>query len=195
MEMTRKLPRWDELPDFDLYMDQVLAFVAKYLPGQDDKPLTSSMVNNYVKVGVVPAPVKKKYSRVHIAYLIVICIMKSAISISSIRKVIQNELVTGTNEQFYNRFCSLYEQINAAVAEAAAKITSASETSADRLKQTVLHAALRAQAEQALAEEALSRLFEELEPLTAEVRRDGKKTGPDKERKLLLKPRAENNEE
>jgi hypothetical protein len=175
METMHKLPRWEELPDFELYMDQVLAFVAKHLHCQDDKSLTSSMVNNYVKMGVVPAPIKKKYSRIQIAYLIVICVMKSVISISSICKVIQNELVTDTDEEFYNRFCDLYEHVNAAVAEAAEKITSASETSADRLKQTVLHAAMRAQAEQALAEETLSRLFEKMETPAVEGRREGKK--------------------
>lgn len=175
METTHKLPRWDELPDFDLYMDQVLAFVAKYLPGTDDKPLTSSMVNNYVKMGVVPAPIRKKYSRHHIAYLIVICVMKSAISIAAIRKVIENELVTDTDETFYNRFCDMYEQINAAVAAAAEKISSATETSAERLKQTVMTAALRAQAEQAQAERALAGLFREIKAPAEELRREVKK--------------------
>lgn len=175
METIHRLPRWEELPDFDLYMDQVLAFVAKYLPDRDDKPLTASMVNNYVKMGVVPAPVKKKYSRNHIAYLIMICVMKSAVSISSICKVIENELLTDTDERFYNRFCEMYEQINASVAEAAAKITIAAESSADRLKQAALHAALRAQAEQAQAEQALSRLFEEIKSPQGEARREPRK--------------------
>ncbi len=66
------------------------------------------MVNNYVKMGVMPAPVKKKYSRIHIAHLIVICVMKSALSISAICRVIENELLADSVEKFYNRFCELY---------------------------------------------------------------------------------------
>ena len=175
MRTIHKLPRWDELPDFGLYMDQVLAIVAKYLPNPEEKPLTSSMVNNYVKMGVMPAPVKKKYSRIHIAHLIVICVMKSALSISAICRVIENELLADSDETFYNRFCELYEQVNATVAEAAAKIAGASESTADRLKQNVLHAALRAQAEQAQAQHALSRLFDEMKCPEPEGQKDAKK--------------------
>jgi hypothetical protein len=63
------------------------------------------------------------------------------------------------------------------VAEAASKIADASESSAEKLKQTVLHAALRAQAEQAQAEQALSRLFEEMKCPSAEDRREARKKG------------------
>ena len=58
---SQRLPRWAELPDLELYMDQVLSLVERYLgsyPGFDGKGLTASMVNNYVKLGVMPAPVK-----------------------------------------------------------------------------------------------------------------------------------------
>ena len=59
---TVRLPRWEELPDLELYMDQVLSLIRKYLlpySGFDDNGLTASMVNNYVKAGILPAPVKK----------------------------------------------------------------------------------------------------------------------------------------
>ena len=59
----QRLPRWEELPDLELYMDQVLSLMDRYLgdcPGFDRKGLTASMVNNYVKLGVMPPPVKKK---------------------------------------------------------------------------------------------------------------------------------------
>ena len=59
---TASLPRWDELPDIELYMDQVINLVSKYLSpilSQQEQPmLTKSMVNNYVKLGLIPAPVK-----------------------------------------------------------------------------------------------------------------------------------------
>ena len=56
------LPRWHELPDIELYMDQVITLIEKYLSPlitlEKHTLLTSSMVNNYVKHGLIPAPVK-----------------------------------------------------------------------------------------------------------------------------------------
>jgi len=158
----QRLPRWDELPDFDLYMDQVLALIAKYLgeyPVYDDKALTASMVNNYVKMGVMPAPVKKKYSRAHLAHLIIICIMKSALPIASIRQIIRHEVVTDKEEAFYNQFCSLYEQINRSVAEATSRVPDGGDPPETVLKQTMYCAVLRAQAERAVAAQTLMMLY------------------------------------
>ena len=155
------LPRWEELPDFDLYMDQALALVGRYLgqaPGRGEKLLTSSMVNNYVKMGVMPAPVKKRYSRRHIAYLLVICVMKSVLSISDIRDILRGELVD-CDEAFYTRFRELYAQMIEAVADAAAQVPDGEADGEEALKSTLLHAALRAQAEQAVAQEALQLLL------------------------------------
>ena len=91
--VKHKLPYWDELPEIDLYMDQVIALMDKYLSfhktDEETKIITNSMVNNYVKLGIMPAPVKKKYSREHIAYLIIICTLKQALPISDIKDLIE----------------------------------------------------------------------------------------------------------
>ena len=53
------LPSWQELPELELYMDQVLSLVERYLrgdPGFDERGLTASMINNYVKQGALPPP-------------------------------------------------------------------------------------------------------------------------------------------
>ena len=80
------LPRWNELPEIDLYLDQVVNYLEKYLgilsSNDDDKIITKTMINNYVKQGIMPAPEKKKYGKTHIAYLMVICILKQVYSIS-----------------------------------------------------------------------------------------------------------------
>ena len=60
------LPEWEELPKIDLYLDQVIALVNNYVgffvyDPVEDKLLTPSMVNNYVKLRLIPAPVRKKY--------------------------------------------------------------------------------------------------------------------------------------
>ena len=69
------LPRWNELPEIDLYLDQVVNYLEKYLgilsSNDDDKIITKTMINNYVKQGIMPAPEKKKYGKTHIAYLMV----------------------------------------------------------------------------------------------------------------------------
>ena len=48
------IPRWNELPELDLYMDQVTTLMDKKLRSvtrypQEDKILTKTMINNYVK--------------------------------------------------------------------------------------------------------------------------------------------------
>ena len=76
------LPHWNELPDIDLYVDQVISLMNKYFSFFYEKGvviINHSMINNYVKLGIIPAPKKKKYSRVHLAYLIIICALKTSL--------------------------------------------------------------------------------------------------------------------
>lgn len=87
------LPDWDSIPDLGLYMDQVVVLLVQYLgfipsiPGGKESFVTSSAINNYVRLKIMPAPVKRKYYRVHIAYLIMILTMKQSISISDVQKI------------------------------------------------------------------------------------------------------------
>ncbi|MDO4743231.1 MAG: DUF1836 domain-containing protein, partial [bacterium] len=87
------LPQWDDLPNIGLYMDQIMILILDYLGKFDiisdnENTVTPAMINNYVKMKVIPAPVKKKYSRVHLAYLIIICTLKKSFEISQIRQII-----------------------------------------------------------------------------------------------------------
>ena len=145
-----KLPRWRELPDLDLYMDQVLALIGRYLgayPGFDGKGLTASMVNNYVKLGAMPAPVKKKYTRAHLAHLVMICLLKPALPIAFIRELMASALSNAPEGEVYDRFCDAFEQMNRFAAESALGSAGTDGTALSPLFQ----AALLAQAEQALA--------------------------------------------
>ena len=88
-----KLPAWKELPDIGLYMDQVIALLGQYLdfiPMEDskDKPVTPTTINNYVRLKVMPAPEKRKYYRVHIAFLIMIFTLKQGISINGLQQLL-----------------------------------------------------------------------------------------------------------
>lgn len=107
------LPRYNEFPAVGLYMDQVVGLVDNWfsvLDEDDDKPIiTSSMINNYVKLGFMPPPVKKRYGPDHLAYLIMICLLKQVLSMNEIKLLIgwsSDEL-----REKYDNFCSLQEKI------------------------------------------------------------------------------------
>jgi DNA-binding transcriptional MerR regulator len=105
------LPRWEQLPDFELYMDQVISLMQKYLEPYilTEDALTPSMINNYVKMEALPAPSKKRYSKEHISRLIIICLMKNQFSIPTISNIINAEIVNNEIIAFYNYFVTQYE--------------------------------------------------------------------------------------
>ena len=78
-----------DLPNIDLYMDQVTTFMEDQLSATkryaDDKILTKTMINNYAKNKLLPPPEKKKYSRDHLLMLIFIYYFKNILSISDIQ--------------------------------------------------------------------------------------------------------------
>lgn len=81
----------DEIPNIDLYMDQVTTFMDEHLAAcrrtDDDKILTKTMINNYTKNDFLPPPVKKKYSKEHMYLLIFLYYFKNVLSISDIQKI------------------------------------------------------------------------------------------------------------
>ena len=87
------LPDWETIPDFGLYMDQVIVLLEQYLSfipapvGGKERFVTSSTINNYVRLKIMPAPEKRKY-HIHIAYLIMILTMKQSLSISDVQKIL-----------------------------------------------------------------------------------------------------------
>ncbi len=86
--------RAEDIPDIDLYMDQVTTFMESHLKHstrnpQADKILTKTMINNYAKNDLLPPPVKKKYSREHVMLLIFIYYYKGILSISDIQQLLR----------------------------------------------------------------------------------------------------------
>ena len=150
-----RLPPWEHLPDIDLYMDQVLLLVDRSLrgfPGYEERGLTASMVNNYVKQGVLPPPVRKRYGRDHLACLLMICVLKPALPISAIKAVTERQLASHPLEQVYSDFRRAFGEI--AAAATAQMPQSAPE---GNVTEEIWRAALRAAAEQARA----ARLYRE----------------------------------
>lgn len=84
--------RPEDIPNIDLYMDQVTTFMEQNLSHgkrvPEDKILTKTMINNYTKNHLLPPPDKKKYSKEHVLMLIFIYYMKDFLSISDIAEVL-----------------------------------------------------------------------------------------------------------
>ena len=82
----------DEIPQIDLYMDQVTTFMDEHLRSskrfEEDKILTKTMINNYTKNNLLPPPVKKKYSSEHMLLLIYIYYLKNFLSINDIQSIL-----------------------------------------------------------------------------------------------------------
>ncbi|NLC03610.1 MAG: DUF1836 domain-containing protein [Tissierellia bacterium] len=108
------IPRWDELPDMELYMDQVITFIENNISFfsimAKEKIITPSMVNNYVKLELIPKPVKKRYNKTHLAYLIAISILKYVFTIGEIKDGILFQSNLNGEKQAYNSFCEEQEK-------------------------------------------------------------------------------------
>lgn len=86
--------RAEDIPDIDLYMDQVTTFMESHLKHstrnpETDKILTKTMINNYAKNDLLPPPVKKKYSKEHVMLLIFIYYYKGILSIGDIQRLLR----------------------------------------------------------------------------------------------------------
>lgn len=109
------LPSWEELPELELYMDQVVALLNSYLgflPKEVgmDAVVTAAAVNNYVRKKIIPAPVKKRYSRIHLAYLLMICSLKQSVSISYIQQMMPLSLSEEQVHDIYNSFAAQHRR-------------------------------------------------------------------------------------
>ena len=105
----------EEIPNIDLYMDQVTTFMEDNLAStkrhDDDKILTKTMINNYTKNHVLPSPDKKKYSKDHVLTLILIYYLKSFLSIKDIQTLLEpiTDKYFGTESEL--SFYELYEEL------------------------------------------------------------------------------------
>lgn len=110
---------WDQLPDFALYMDQVLNYMDRQVIRFDEADgLTAAMVNNYTKSGLVPRAKGKKYDRDHLAYLTVICVLKHVMTTKDMDFLIREELQGARSiPDGYAAFCNSLDSALGTVAE------------------------------------------------------------------------------
>lgn len=160
------LPEWNSIPDFGLYMDQVIVLLEQYLSfiptpaGAKEHIVTSATINNYVRLKIMPAPVKRKYHRVHIAYLVMILTMKQSLSISDVQKVIppmdsSEDEVLSVYEDYSEKFRRLALFFNQQVQSAAEGVRSTEQSSDNAVELLVIESALIAGFSKILAEKLI----------------------------------------
>ena len=106
-----RLPPWESLPDFGLYMDQMIPFVNRAFPEAGPYlELTPSMINNYVKAGLMDKPSGKKYSREALAQLMMLIQLKLTTPMDLMKVLLHPEENTDT-ERLYQQFSAHQDQM------------------------------------------------------------------------------------
>ena len=165
---TQRPARWEQLPDFALYMDQVLSYMDRQVLRLDeDDPLTSAMVNNYTKNGLVPRAAGKRYGPIHLGYLTAVCALKKVLSVRDIGILLRAaEERNKTPEELYQYFCGALDQ---ALSDTAAAIDA--DAGREDLARMALDLALRSYADQL----ACARILDILQPSGEEHPKKAKK--------------------
>lgn len=103
--------QWDALPDIPLYMDQVVSYLGRQLISfSESDRLTSAMINNYIKDGLVPRANGKKYDREHLAYLTVVSAVKQVLSVRDIGTLLSAVSQPIQARETYEDFCAQLDQ-------------------------------------------------------------------------------------
>lgn len=105
------LPTYEEIPDVGLYLEQTTSYVAEHLAPLQNISITTSMVSNYVKQGLIDNPVKKLYYRDQIAYLFFIATAKTVLSLEDIQVLIHLQKNTYDTKTAYRYFSQEFENI------------------------------------------------------------------------------------
>lgn len=109
------LPSWNDIPDIGLYMEQVIILLKEYLDYlppelKDEQIITAATINNYVRTKIMPEPVKKRYYRQHIAYLVMICTMKQILPIAVISRIIPMNISEESIRDIYDRYSEMHKK-------------------------------------------------------------------------------------
>lgn len=149
--------RWEELPDIALYMDQLISYMPRQLIRFDQgTSLTSAMVNNYIKDGLVPRAEGKRYGPEHLGYLTAVVALKQILSVRDIGALLHAGRETGkSSPELYDYFC---QALDRALDETAQAIDP--EAKEEDLARMALDFALRSYANQL----ACARILDILQP-------------------------------
>jgi hypothetical protein len=101
---------WENLPDIDLYRDQVLSYMKRQHSLQpDDAQLTGAMINNYIKSGLLPRANGKKYTKDHLVYLTAICSLKQVLSVGETDELLKLQPNIADARGFYQDYLAMME--------------------------------------------------------------------------------------
>lgn len=169
---------WEELPDLALYMDQIISYMPRQLINlQGDEQVTSAMVNNYIKDGLVPRADGKRYGKTHLGYLTAVCAMKKVLSVKDMRIMLDCVPDSKSPEAIYNYFV---RAIDTALTEAAANLNV--DTPEDELPNLALSLGLRSYANQLACQRVLE-LMQSKRPAEPEQPEKDKKKDKEKDKK------------
>lgn len=143
---------WEKLPDISLYMDQIISYMPRQLIHFDDRDtLTSAMVNNYIKDGLVPRAEGKRYAPVHLAHLTAVSALKKVLPVRDVGTLIKDGLGRDKEpKDVYAYFCAALDR---ALTETAQTIDP--DTDRNHLAALALDLALRSYANQLACERIL----------------------------------------
>lgn len=101
---------WDNLPDIELYRDQVLSYMKRQHSLQpEEEQLTGAMINNYIKSGLLPRASGKKYTKDHLVYLTAICSLKQVLSVGETDELMKLQPSITDARRFYEEYQSLLD--------------------------------------------------------------------------------------
>lgn len=157
---------WNDLPDIALYMDQVVSYLPRQLIRFDEgEGMTSAMVNNYIKDGLLPRAEGKRYNRTHLAYLTAISALKQVLSVKDMGALI------GSGEEgrdVRDLYAVFREELEAALTDTSGRIPAGAER--EDLPRLALALALRSYADRL----ACQRIIDLLRPEEPEKKRKHK---------------------
>lgn len=113
-----RLPDWEELPDTGLRMVEVIPLIRgylDYLPAElkDERQVTAAAINNYVRLRAMPRPKMRRYYRVHLAYILMICTLKHSLSLAMIQRFLPCDLSEEALRERYEAYADRCQKLTA----------------------------------------------------------------------------------
>lgn len=158
---TQRPERWENFPDLDLYMDQIIAYLRRQSIRFDDEDcITSAMINNYIKAGLLPRASGKRYGRSHIAMLTAIAAFKQILSVSDVKFLVPGRAEISEEEQqlHYEHYLTYLDEALHSVADALPE-----SEEEDELLKTAARFTLQAYANKIAAEQLFAIMMERKE--------------------------------
>ena len=187
-----RMPNWNDLPDIDLYMDQVITYLEKQLAvfskNEDEKLITPAMINNYVKNEIIPRPLNKKYTREHMAHLISVLNLKNILSLMDINRLISHEELDKPINELFDQLNSIqneaFKDTALRVSDSLEKLDSdiADKDNEERLSLLALKFSLEANANRIAAKKILDEImaYKAQQLQEDELKANGKDKGKEK---------------